>query len=283
MPRIGVAPPPFVPALYGLLSVASIIDEADAHWRSGIEFSPDACAPAKTYGDACPLPLDRVKEIEAGVAWSGADPFTVYSGVQCSPVGLSAEEFDRRATAALVNGEGRAVEAAFWTGALDNGETLAGRLAEDNPVDSNGVIYPEATVIGGASESLGNGLALLEEALGDCYPGRGVIHMDRYAASHLADDKFNITGSTLTTMLGTQVAAGTGYPGTGPGNDAPAAGTRYMYATGAVRVTRSAVELVGEFRESLDRSVNTVTRLAERTYVIGWDCCLFAVNVEDPS
>jgi hypothetical protein len=50
-----------------------------------------------------------------------------------------------------------------------------------------------------------------------------------------------------------------------------------MYATGAVFYFRGDV-MVNPRAESLDRSVNTVKMIAERTYVLGWDCCHFAVQ-----
>lgn len=285
MPRIAVAAPPFVPAKYGLLSAAAIVDVADPHWRNGIEFSPEACVAAKTFLDSCPAPDDRIKEILGGIEWTGAEPFTVYAGLQCSPAGLDEDEIERRAAAALTNGEGRAVERLFWTGEADNGEVLAGRLAEDTETVVDAMTYPAATVIAGGAYSPATALAKMEEALGDCYGGRGVIHMDRFVASLISDGTGGliVEGGNLVTRLGTYVAAGAGYPGTAPDNVAPAAGTRYIYGTGAVLIVRSAIERVGDFKTTIDRATNAMVRLVERTYVVGWDCCLFAVQVEDPA
>ncbi len=72
---------------------------------------------------------------------------------------------------------------------------------------------------------------------------------------------------------------GGGYPGTAPDGSAPAYGVNWMYITGAVFGYRSGIKLNGTKIEHFDRSVNTLKVIAERTYVLGWDCCQFGVAV----
>ena len=71
---------------------------------------------------------------------------------------------------------------------------------------------------------------------------------------------------------------GGGYTGSGPDGAAAAAGTSWIYATGPGFGYRSNV-YVSPVRESLDRSTNTLHMLAERTYVVGFTCCLLAAHI----
>lgn len=80
-----------------------------------------------------------------------------------------------------------------------------------------------------------------------------------------------------TTSAGSKVALGN-YPGTAP-NNIEQPGVTWVYATGEVFFQRETTPTVFTNVASLDRSVNTLSVLAERTYVIGWDCCLLAIPI----
>jgi hypothetical protein len=83
----------------------------------------------------------------------------------------------------------------------------------------------------------------------------------------------------MTTKNGNKVAIGGGYPGSGPDGAPRAANTTWLYATGNVFGYRSNVRVrAPQGAESIDRSNNTIKMIAERTYVLGWDCCHFAVQ-----
>jgi hypothetical protein len=71
---------------------------------------------------------------------------------------------------------------------------------------------------------------------------------------------------------------GGGYPGTGPAGEAAAAGTTWIYATGAAWGYRSDIYFT-QVRDSLDRSSNTLRMQAERNYLIGFECCLLAAHI----
>jgi hypothetical protein len=75
------------------------------------------------------------------------------------------------------------------------------------------------------------------------------------------------------------VAAGAGYPGTSPAGAAPATGESWIYATGAVTMRRGDIKTF-TLSESINRGNNTIEMIAERTYVLGWDCCHFAILVD---
>jgi len=87
----------------------------------------------------------------------------------------------------------------------------------------------------------------------------------------------DIGGSQIITKAGNLVAAGAGYPGTGP-DGTILQGAAWIYATGQIFAYRTAPEAF-DFKTTVDRAENTVKTIVERTYVLGWDCCHFAVPV----
>ncbi|HEX9832289.1 MAG TPA: hypothetical protein VGA66_04235, partial [Mycobacterium sp.] len=82
----------------------------------------------------------------------------------------------------------------------------------------------------------------------------------------------------LYTPAGNRIVVGGGYTGTGPDGAAPAAGTAWIYATGSAFGYRSDVFFT-EVRDSLDRSANTIRMIAERTYLLGFECCHLAAHI----
>ena len=278
-----VAAPQATPARFGLLSVAQMPTDT-GRWEGGILTMPNACGNGGSYGDPCPAPGDREKADSAGVVIGGGDPFTVYAGFRCAPVGFTDDEIRERGDAALLAGEERTVEEVFWTGVTDNAVEIHPHLAE-NTASTPGVddfTWLAATTVagGGGAVSVRRALADLERELAGCYGGQGVIHMPRDVATvAVAEGIVERYGNRLETKVGTLVAAGAGYPGTSPTGAAAAAGESWVYATGAVQVRRSGVFYTGSIAESLDRVSNTIQRLAERTYVVTWDCCLLAARV----
>lgn len=286
--RLNVDPPVFHPAGYGLLSVAEpAADTADPHWRNGVQYQPVYCGPALNTTAFCVSGGPTKAALPAGWPVKAADPFTVYGWLDCSPVGYSPEAWKQTTIQALVNNEAAAVEAAFWTGAI-TGQTLYPHLAantavfEGTPGVSQQVTVQTAAgvVITGGGVDIVEAVGLLEGAMGGCYGGTPVLHVPRRALANMAAWSLVVKdGPRLRTPAGSLIAAGLGYPGTGPDGTLPA-NALWCYATGAVKVWRSAIELTGRNpAEWVGRAHNDQTLVAERTYVIGWDCCHFAVPV----
>ena len=122
-------------------------------------------------------------------------------------------------------------------------------------------------------------LGELEADLADCYSGQGIIHVPRVALPTLA--AWNLVeerDGRLYTTAGNLVVVGGGYTGSGPDGSAPAAGTAWIYATGAVFGYRGDVQVTSP-RDSIDRSANTMRMIAERTYVLGFECCHLAAHI----
>jgi len=285
-----VRAPVVTPLPYGLLSVVQTpTDDADKrHWRNGIQFQGDPCDAAQTTQDPCPSPsAGFVKPPTAdGLPAKGAESFTVYAYLPCNPVGYY-QTAEQRILNHFTMGEARAVERTFWTGIIDapvTGITYP-HLAADTEVASDGLspvlLQTAADVVVTGVVDIVEGIGLLESALGTCFGGVGVIHAPRAAFAHMSANHLIYTrGGTAYTLADTPIAFGAGYPGTSPAGDTPAFGNVWLYATGPIMMRRDPeIKITATPAESLDRSVNTLNMIAERTYNLAWDCCHFAVQV----
>lgn len=277
---------PFTPPSYGLLSTATELQIADPHWRMGLQWQPMCPDAEGTYGectrpDGTPLPAPK----DDTWSWEtrGATPVTVYSRIDCAPVGKW-EELSDQNRQALLRSEARELERIFWTGEADEGSGVTSvwpHLAADtNVIDGDDLIQPAAVLASNVVQEMVIGLGMLEAAMRDCYPGVATIHMPIRLAAIAADHHLieSRAGVMYTTTVGSRVVIGD-YPGTGPDGTDPDPGSTWMYATGAVFYQREPTPHTFTAVESFDRNVNTLGMIAERTYVIGWDCCLMAILI----
>lgn len=277
-------PAVFTPLPYGLWDTVQHPATDGPHWQNGVTW-PERCPAGDTTYDEClavtgtgapPEPPAKTANVEQG--FRGALPFTVYAEFECSPVGLVAAE--SIASDALARVEQAQVETAFWTGTAGGQDVVYPHLAADaEALDGNVVLQPVATpVVTGAD--VAHALGALEQELADCYKGQGLIHVPRSVLPTLA--AWNLTrvddAGRLVTPAGNLIVAGTGYTGSAPDGSAAAAGTAWIYATGAAWGYRSD-PYVSRLRDSLDRTSNTIRMLAERTYVIAFECCLLAAHI----
>lgn len=278
-----LVPPPTRTALsYGLLSVSQTPVDTDDHWQLGVRYEPDACTPGEVTFEVCPVTGSPELKVPTGdMTTRAANPVTVYAYLACNPVG-NWDDYEQRLDRAFVAGEARAIEREFWTGesgllphlAADTPQSSAG------PFDSQVVLQTAATVVTGGPVDITEGVALLEEALAGCYGHEGVLHVPPAAVAHLtAKTLITRDGPRFRSPMGHLVAAGAGYTGSSPVGAAPVGGVYWMYATGAVFARRSTVRHTSTRQQALDRSTNSMVFIAERTYVIGWDCCHFAIPV----
>lgn len=297
-PRLPIDAPSFTPAPYGLLSVVDFASPGTPHWQNGVTWQSRCVAAGMgsiTY-DECvavtgtgSLPEPSTKTDNLDSINRGATPFTPYVRFDCSPVGL--QDADRVARDALEQSESYQVERAFWTGLVD-GKTLAfpHLAAGADVLDAQSILLQStASIAATGSFDVATGLGLLEQALASCYNGVGVIHipvkaLPTFDANGLVrrdGGRDGITGQLgrrLRTANGNLVAVGAGYPGTSPLGVASANDQSWIYATGAVFGFRSPVNF-SRVNDSIDRGANTMQMIAERTYVLGWDCCHVAVQV----
>lgn len=284
MARQIVNAPAFTVPPYGLWEAVQHPATPD-HWMAGITYE-EQCPDATTTYDEClvvtgtgsPPPAPAAKSPTLVKDFRGAQPFTVYTEFDCSPVGLT--DAATIARDALARIEADSVESAFWTGTAGGVQSVLPHLAANTEIlDTDGIILQSAATVCATGVDVARGLGALEDCLGDCYGGLGIIHIPRFAlptfiAAYLIVER----DGGLYTVSGHRVVVSDAYPGTSPAGDAPAAGTSWIYATGAMIGYRSDVRFFSP-RESFDRAENTMRLIAERTYLLAPSCCTTAVLI----
>lgn len=288
---IGSGALPFTAPSFDLLSTATQLDLPDTRWKMGIVWEPLCPESTGTYdpctaivdnaGAAEPAPAPPVKAATTEWQIRGATPFTAYSRIDCSPVGQW-DQLSETNQQALIRSESRFVETAFWTGVAGGQTVVFPHLAADTAMsDGEDLLQPAATVVTATPQNIATGIGMLEDAMRDCYPGVATLHMPIRLAA-LAAEAYLLTsraGRMFTTSLGSKVVIGD-YPGTAP-DGSSAEGVTWMYATGEVFYARDREPTRFRAVDAFDHAVNTVEMLAERTYVIGWDCCLLAIPIDN--
>lgn len=296
-PRAVVNGPSFTPSPYGLWSVAQKPTATDPHWQNGITWT-DRCPQGDTLYDEC-IAVTGTGGITAGQAskaatftqsYRGATPFAIYVEFDCSGVGVG--DVMKIADDAMARTEQYLIEKAFWTGVA--GKTQSGGAAQTTVFphlaanatlvenSSNGAITLQtaATQIVTGGGDIAHNLGNLEAQLADCYHGQGVIHVPVEAFDTLAAwNLLEITGDAVYTKRGNRVVVGDGYTGSSPSGAAAADQTSWIYATGAVFGYRAEVPVIRNATEGFDRVENTYKMIAERVYVIGFECCHLATMI----
>ena len=248
------APAP-VPYRHGLFSVVEprvvglVGGTIDEHWRLGVTWQSQACSEAKETTGPCinsevsPLTPDEYCSVVE------YDPFTVYAYNDDAVPGHTLAEHEANAIARLTAGEQLAAEKHLWT----QMGAAAGAPTDITAFD------------------LEYGLAWVEQALAERYGSQGVIHMSRLSVI-MAKDLLRVEGARLTTYAGTPVVAGGGYDVVG----ATTPSTATILATGPLVMYRSEIDTR---QNAVDKSINSVSIIAQRDYVLGWDCVAFGAEV----
>lgn len=280
-----VDPPAFTLLPYGLWDAVEQRSPDNPHWQQGVTWI-ERCPDGGTTYDEClsvtgtgapPEPGAKADNVDQ--TDRGATPFTIFTEFDCSPVGL--RDAETVASDALARVEQYQVEAAFWTGTA-GGQTVAfPHLAANAEVlDSQQIVLQPAATPCVTGVDAAHALGALEDCLADCYAGQGVIHVPRLALPTLAAwNLIEARNGALFTTAGNRLVVGGGYTGTGPDGSTPAAGSTWMFATGALFGYRGTVRMHSP-RDSIDRSANTMRMIAERTYVLGFECCLLAAHFD---
>lgn len=248
------APAP-VPYRHGLFSVVEprvvsptggVLDE---HWRLGVTWQSQACSEAKeTTGPCIDADVEGLTPDEY-CSVSEYDPFTVYAYNDDAVPGHTLVEHEANAIARLTAGEQLAAEKHLWT-----------QIATAAGAPTNLTAF-----------NLKYALGWVEQALAERYGSTGVIHMSRLAAI-MARDLLRVEGARLTTYGGTPVVAGGGYDVVG----ATTPTTATIFATGPLVMYRGEVDTR---QNAVDKAINSVSIIAQRDYVLGWDCVAFGADV----
>lgn len=291
-PRQHVAGPTFTPAPFGLLETLAdaVRTPTDQHWRNGVNYEELCAAADTTYEDcfavsgtggaaAAPPPA---KTPTAALATRAATAFTVYADVDCSVPGFW-DRSQELINQTMLRAEGHAVERAFWTGRAADQPVVYPHLAADAVVSEtrSGHLYTlqtAATAVTGGPYDVVEGIGRLEAALANCYEGVGVLHVPVSLATALAESMLLVRdGNRYRTPKGNLIVLGGGYTGSSPAG-AELATSAYVYATGPLFIYRSNIFTTPPV-SAVDRQVNTQNMIAERTYVLGWECCHLAVQI----
>lgn len=236
--------PPITPRPYGLFSVAPPTNGSE-RWSFGVSFKPSVgCLTADTWQDACiqggPGGDKVLTPFECDPIT--ASPFMVY--VLSQSGGIDQSLAGAQASGALEAAEEHAVEDHLWyemsAAATDLGPAVDGRTA----------------------------LAVLEANLAVGYRGQGVIHLTPYGATMMVDYLVATPSGLVTKACGTPVVVGSGYGD----RSSP---TLEAIATGGLFIRRGEVSELSAW----DREVNDVYALAEREYLVAWDCIALKVSV----
>lgn len=284
-PRTVVNGPTAAPAPpYGLLNAVDWRTAGDVHWKNGITWQETCPAAAGATVDPCYVGTIITKARTHTRAVYGATAFTVFAEIDCSAPGFW-DDSDALIRQAFGVSEGAAVELTFWTGSIaaTGGMQFPHLAANAQVLDDHGYILQlTATTVSGTAAPIVAGVATLEKALMRCLQGVGVLHVSPAVAEAMQANFLLIPRSgKLYTVNGNQVVVGIGYPGTSPAGAAPVADTEWIYGTGPLMGYRSDITIVGDTASHLVRDVNTEKIIAERTYLLAYDCCLFATLVRN--
>ncbi len=247
-----------VPRRFTLLDAASVVLETGRFPSSAtIEDYPQGEVDVQVAGVTGSL---AVKALNATIDSQDVTAFTAYLRVACTTVSVAPreQEFRRRLQAAFRAVEATAVERML----VDADGTLQTPYLTDGNMET----------LGGGAVSVVEGIALLENAIARV--GNGMIHVTPGVATAIAaeTDVVRRSPGVLETALGTVIAVGAGYIGAYPmGGSAPGTDQEWAFASGLVEIHRDEDQILAPtIGQSMDRSTNDVTFIAERNYLLAW-------------
>lgn len=270
-------PTPSMPLRYGLFQAAVGPLDLPVHARNGgLQYVTGLCYQGFGYEIEC---IGDQDDKSASFSENSSDtilgaPFIVYATMQCGTVGFTFEEQRSLVMERLRGVEQSMVEEIFSTGTFGQSPALTA---------ADGII-----TVTGAGDSVVNVLSELERAR-YCGFGANVTQYGPPGYLHVAIPVFNalkeahlveFDGTRWRTPMGTVVSAGC-YANNDPAGAAPADGVFWMYLTGQTTIWRTpdSEVHVAPVEGSLDRTTNQFLMLAEREYVVTYECGGFAKAV----
>jgi hypothetical protein len=261
-------PTPSVPRRYGLLQAANGPLELPIHARiGGIQYVNETCGEGFGYEVECVDALDA-KTFDSGLEIVTGVPFVVYSTILCGSVGYTQDEFNAMAASRLMSVEQTVVEQVFSSGDVGQAPSLANNTPAATVIATGGV-----TAVDVVSE-LENAIYCISQ-----YGPNAFLHMPIAVINELVSQHLlSWDGTRWRTPMGSIVSAGC-YSNLSPVGVEPADGTFWVYATGQTTVWRSNDIFVAPVAGTLDRATNQQLILAEREYVVTWECAAYAKAV----
>lgn len=264
------------PLRYGLLQAALGPFDLPIHARNGgLQFVSSICGEGVGYEIEC---IDdqnsKADAFGLGTATILGAPFMVFATLVCPAVGYTPQELEGLVVEKLKSVEQAVVEEIFSTSTFGQAPGL---------VAGDGIV-----TLAGAGDTSTQVLSELERAMycgtGDvdvAYGPRAVIHIPIPLLNDLKERRIiEFDGTRWRTPMGTTVSAGC-YANNDPDGAAPADGVFWMYITGQTAIWRtpdSAIQTI-PIEGALNRTTNQVLMLAEREYVVAYECEGFAKPV----
>jgi hypothetical protein len=264
------APTPVLPR-YGLFKVANGPLPLPIHARiGGLQYQTATCDLPTCYEVLCASDVGRgTKTFAGGPTTIKPLPFIVYSSLTCTPVGLTDEDLAGYLKDRLVAGEQAIVENAF---SLQSCGEFPGLSNNAGAVDPTG---------GTGAADIMQAFSILENWLYARYGLPGVLHVPAIFGAYLQNFYLVEKDSRgiWRTAMGTAVSIGN-YAGNTLAGAAPAAGTSYVYITGATTIwaTPDDALFVTKIPQVLNRGTNQLTAVMEREYVVSVDCFVAGVK-----
>lgn len=272
---VAIIPPVLLPGSpnvgaqrYGLFNVLNGPLELDIHARGGgYAYTTELCELPYGYDQACPTPANVTADTQ-GLTTIVATPFLVQTTLTCGAIGHTGQELTTMAFNRLRAGEQAAVENIFSQGL--NGQSPS--LANNNP---------NVTTLSAAA-SINEGIGKLEAWLYARYGPAGILHVPIYAAEYVFSDYHIMrdTGGVMRTPMGTAVSFGN-YANLLPNGTAVAAGHAAFFITGQMTAWRASDNdvFISPWQNSVNKTTNQVTMIAEREYVLAYDCFAAGIDV----
>lgn len=270
-------PTPSLPLRYGIFQAAvGPLDMPEHAITGGVRYETSICGIGQGYDVKCAAPHDSKTAFWTGngvTSVIGA-PFVVLATIQCGTVGYTYEEFQALTMERLKSVEQSAVEQIFSQSTFgqspglitgDGIETIVG--AGDNVVDVLSELE-RARYCGGVNNT-------------NQYGPPGYLHVAIPVINYLKREHLiDFDGTRWRTAMGTVVSAGC-YANNTPAGAVPADGVFWMYITGQTTIWRTPDDQVqiAPVEGSLNRTTNQFLMMAEREYVVTYECGGFAKAV----
>lgn len=275
-PMLVAKPTPETPLRYGLFAAANGPFDLPEHARQGgLRYENPMCGPGFGYEPECGS-LQNVKPAGTPIEIVTGTPFLVAAKILCGSVGYTEEQFQQFAFRRLKSIEQGMVEQILSSNTFGQAPNLVGNPAVVDVVTAATTVVDTVGVLENAMYSTGYGVP-------------AVLHVgfevgERMKSEHIIEWDGSLNGppnvGKWRTALGTIVSIGD-YANLSPAGAAPAAGTFWIYITGQVSIWRTpdAQVEIPPIEGFLNRTTNQVEALAEREYVVTFECGGFAEDV----
>lgn len=269
-------PTPSMPLRYGLLQAAVGPFDLPIHARNGgLRYTHAMCGTGFGYEIACiDAQADKFTSFDLGSDLVTGTPFITYATMTCGTVGYTYEEQRALVVERLKSVEQGLVESIFSQGLFGQSPAL---LAADGIV-----------TVTGAGDSIVNVVSELERAMycgfsttASNYGPAAYLHVPIPAFNEMRSQHFiDFDGTRWRTPIGTVVSTGC-YANDDPDGAAPADGVFWLYITGQTAIWKTSDEQlqVAPVEGSLDRTTNQMLMMAEREWVVTYECNGFAKAV----